>query len=111
MPRRDFTLRERGASLAVSLYSVPDLDNMRARMNHTLAIAKANNETGQLTGGVTPWVALGTGFRRFPHVFDTSTIVPSARKDGDMYSNVEDWRLGFVWSWAWNYEPVRSPQL
>lgn len=57
-----YTLEEQGESLAVSLYTVPEIWNMRGRMTHTVALAQspAGNRSGT-TRSVTPWLSLGAG--------------------------------------------------
>jgi hypothetical protein len=60
-----YTLEEQGESLGVSLYTLPEIWNMRGRMNHTVALAQsaAGNRSGT-TRSVTPWLSFGAGYRR-----------------------------------------------
>ena len=73
--RTTYTLDERGDSLAISMYTVPEIWQMRAEMVETAALAHKRNATGQLSGGITPWISLGAGYRRVAnHSLETSYI-------------------------------------
>ena len=86
--RTSYTLDERGESLAISVYTVPEIWEMRAIMTETVALARKHNASGQLSGGVTPWISLGAGYRRVPnHTLDGS------------YEYTEIWDFDRVYSW------------
>ena len=59
-----YTLRERGPGYSVALYTLPEIFAMRGRFAQTVANAAAHNQSGALTGGVSPWLALGAGYKR-----------------------------------------------
>jgi hypothetical protein len=91
-----YTLEERGESLSLSLYTVPEIWNMRGSMNRTVALAESarGNRSGT-TQSVTPWISLGAGNRRLPKL------------DGMMYDlcwdydRVYSWQMGREMNNAW----------
>ena len=87
--RHTYTLDERGSRLGIALYTVPELTLTRESFAHTYALALRHNMTE-----VTPWIALGMGYRRFvaPHEnFQHPT--PGVTK-------------AIAFDPTWNYEPV-----
>eukprot|EP01043_Picozoa_sp_COSAG02_P011526 COSAG02_NODE_424_length_22575_cov_79.088361_22_plen_501_part_00 len=91
-----YTLEERGESLSLSLYTVPEIWNMRSSMNHTVALAEsARGNLSGTTKSVTPWISLGAGNRRLPKL------------DGTMYDlcwdydRVYSWQMGREMNNAW----------
>ena len=54
-----YTLDEQGDSFATSLYSVPEIGQTRQQYRLTVQNAVAHN-----VSSVTPWIALGSGYRR-----------------------------------------------
>ena len=72
-----FTGRERGHSFSASIYNIRFLPSMRETYRRTVQYALQFNATGlnavggsaspgQLTGGVTPWLAIGCGYHLLP---------------------------------------------
>lgn len=60
-----YSLKERGDSFGVNLYTVSEIGYMREAFNRTVAQARATGEPcSQKPCAVTPWLALGCGFRR-----------------------------------------------
>lgn len=85
-----YTLQESGTSYGVSLYTIPEIWNMRGRYQHTVALAQNNNATSTFPStitSVTPWLALGCGYMRTP------------KPDG------------LIFSFTWDYDMVYSWQL
>ena len=91
------------ASLSTSLYNVRDLYQMRETYRRTVAVAVARNATAgaarALTGGVTPWLALGCGDRLLPttscHGDEQRYNEPCTSFDfGRPYDPVLSWQLG-----------------
>jgi hypothetical protein len=91
-PGTAYTLEEQGETLGVSLYTIPEIWNMRGRMNHTVALAEseAGNRSGT-TRGVTPWLSLGCGYRR-----------QANHTKGDLYDLC--WDYDRVYSWQMGVE-------
>ena len=88
--RTSYTLDEQGESLAISVYTVPEIWEMRATMAQTVALARTRNASGQLRGGVTPWISLGAGYRR---VANHSAVLDSS------YAYSMQWDFDRVYSW------------
>jgi hypothetical protein len=78
-----YTLDEQGDSFATSLYSVPEIGQTRQQYRLTVQNAVAHN-----VSSVTPWIALGSGYRR--GITNTS-----------LGSNYWDsaWDYGYEYSW------------
>eukprot|EP01051_Picozoa_sp_SAG22_P020482 SAG22_NODE_4156_length_1365_cov_2.436019_2_plen_306_part_00 len=51
------------SSFGTCLYNLPEVGYMRETFTRTVFAANEANVSGQLTGGVTPWIALGCGTR------------------------------------------------
>jgi hypothetical protein len=104
--RTSYTLGERGESLAVSLYTAPELWEMRAIMAQTVALAREHNASGQLSGGVTPWISLGAGYRREPNrTLGAPDISYKMQWDFD---RVYSWQLGAELNIPWWGSPERE---
>jgi hypothetical protein len=78
-----YTLEEQGDSFATSLYSVPEIGQTRQQYRLTV-----NNAVEHNVSSVTPWIALGSGYRR--GITNTS-----------LGSNYWDsaWDYGYEYSW------------
>ena len=78
-----YTLEEQGDSFATSLYSVPEIGQTRQQFRLTVQNAVEHN-----VSSVTPWIALGSGYRR--GITNTS-----------LGSNYWDsaWDYGYEYSW------------
>jgi hypothetical protein len=102
--RTSYTLQERGDSLAISVYTVPEIWEMRAVMTQTVALAQKHNVSGQLRGGVTPWISLGAGYRRVPNHTLTGSYVYQYWDFDRVYS----WQLGAELNIPWWGSPERA---
>ncbi len=76
-----FTLEEKADSFSCSLYCLPEIGYMRETFRRTYELARAH-----AVSEVTPWVALGAGWRRQADTFHR-------------------------WAYDWDYDPVYSWQL
>ena len=92
------TLDERGTTHSVSIYNIRDLYLMRESYRRTVAVAIAMNATGRTTGGVTPWLALGTG----DHLLPTHNCSGANQKYNEPCGKFD---------FATPYDPVLSWQL
>ena len=103
--RTSYTLEERGESLAISVYTVPEIWEMRAIMTETVALARKHNASGQLSGGVTPWISLGAGYRRVPNNTLDGSYEYTMIWDFD---RVYSWQLGAEMNIPWWGSPERE---
>ena len=94
-----YSLNERGDSFGVSLYTVAEIGYMRESFNRTVARAVARGEPcSEKPCAVTPWVALGCGFRRsYPHKSGEPAKLHYPSPD--------------VWDDQWDYERIYSWQV
>ena len=63
-PVTAYTLQEKGESLNVALYVVPEVWNMRESFKRTVDLAQAMSGWKGVNIPVTPWIELGGGHRR-----------------------------------------------
>lgn len=95
-----YTLQEQGESLTLSLYTVPEIWNMRASMNRTVALARSRFPGDNVP--VNPWIALGVGNRRLP------------KMDGESfdlcwdYDRVYSWQMGREINTPWFGQGVQA---
>ena len=106
--RTSYTLQERGESLAISVYTVPEIWEMRAIMIHTVALARQHNASGQLRGGVTPWISLGAGYRRIANHTHTHTHMGTYIYQYWDFDKVYSWQLGAELNRPWWGSPDRA---
>ncbi len=78
---RIFTSEDINAPLSVSFYTLPELERMRESFRRTCKLAEEMR-----ISEVTPWVALGSGYRR----------------------GIKDWQK---WEWDWDYDVIYSYQM
>lgn len=91
-----YSLTELGNSFTCSLYVLPEIWNMRGIMQHTVALAKQHNSSGQ-TLSVNPWISLGAGYHRTTNRTGKNLDLP-----GDTYDL--KWDFDRVTSWSFGAE-------
>lgn len=91
-----YSLAERGNSFTISLYVLPEIWNMRGIMQHTVALAKQHNSSGQ-TLSVNPWIGLGCGYHRTANRTGANADLP-----GNTYDL--KWDFDRVTSWSFGAE-------
>jgi hypothetical protein len=116
-----FTMDELGSSVSVSIYNIRELWLMREVYRRTAAYAQQRNASGgalaeSVAGGVTPWIALGTGDHLLPtHNCSTSETrynEPCGKFDFAIpYDPVNSWQLGTELNNMSQYSNTEHPEF